>query len=214
MKTDAQVQQDVMSELQWEPSVHAERIGVEVKDGVVTLAGHVGSFSEKWNAEQAAQRVAGVRALAVEIEVALEGDNKRSDADIARSAENVLQWMTYLTNHRLKVMVENGWITLTGEVSWGYQRLAAAVHHLMGVRGVSDQIGITPQVLPGAVKSVIEDALKRRAKADAPQVSVEVSGNDVTLGGTVHSWSEWDLATQAAWGSAGVNRVINNIAIR
>ena len=215
MKTDNQVQQDVLAELKWEPSVNAAQIGVEVKDGIVTLAGHVGSYAEKWDAERAAQRVAGVKALAIEMDVTLPGSSKRNDADIARSAESTLQWMTYLPKDSVKVMVENGWITLSGELDWEYQRRAAAngVRYLMGVTGVSDQITIKPKVSLSAVKSEIEAALKRGAKADAQKISVAVHGADVTLTGTVHSWSERDLARHSAWGTPGVRNVVDNIAV-
>jgi osmotically-inducible protein OsmY len=215
MKTDAQVQQDVIAELKWEPSINAAQIGVEVKDGIVTLAGHVSSYAEKWDAERAAQRVSGVKALAVEIDVKLPGSSKRNDADIARSAKDVLQWMTYLPKDSVKVMVEDGWITLSGEVDWEYQRQAAAggVRYLMGVTGVSDQIAVKPKVSLSAVKSDIEAALKRRATADAQKISVDVRGADVTLTGSVHSWSERDLARNAAWGTPGVRNVVDNITI-
>lgn len=215
MKTDAQLQQDVIAELAWEPSVDAAQIGVEVNDGIVTLAGHVSSYAEKWDAERAAQRVSGVRALAVEMDVALPVFSKRTDGDIARSAENVLQWMANLPKDCVKVMVEGGWITLTGEVDWDYQRQAAAraVRYLMGVTGVSDQIAIKPNVSLSAVKSDIEAALKRRATADAQNISVEVRGNDVTLSGTVHSWSERELAKHSAWGTPGVRNVVDNITV-
>jgi len=215
MKTDAQVQQDVIAELSWEPSVDATQIGVEVEDGIVTLAGHVCSYAEKWGAERAAQRVSGVKALAIEMDVKLSGSSKRNDADIARAAENVLQWMTYLPTDCIKVMVEKGWITLTGEVDWEYQRQAAAgaVRHLMGVTGLSEQIVIKPKVSSTAVKSDIEAALKRRAKTEAHNISVDVRGNEVTLTGTVHSWSERALARDAAWGTPGVRHVVDNITI-
>ena len=215
MKTDAQVQQDVIAELKWEPSINAAQIGVEVKDGIVTLAGHVSSYAEKWDAERAAQRVSGVRALAVEMDVKLPGSSKRNDADIARSAQDVLQWTAYLPKDSVKVMVEGGWITLSGEVDWEYQRQAAAggVRYLMGVTGVSDQIVVKPKVSLSAVKSDIEAALKRRATADAQKISVGVRGADVTLTGTVHSWSERDLARNAAWGTPGVRNVVDKITI-
>ena len=162
MKTDTQLQQDVTAELKWEPSVNAAQIGVEVKDGIVTLAGHVGSYAEKYDAEHAAQRVSGVEALAIEMDVKLAGSSKRTDADVARAVQNVLQWTTYLPKDRVKVMVEGGWVTLTGEVDWEYQRQAATagVRYLMGVTGVSDQITIKkPKVSLSAVKSDIEAAL-------------------------------------------------------
>jgi len=215
MKTDAQVQQDVIAELKWEPSVNPTHIGVEVQDGVVTLAGHVDSYAEKWNAERAAQRVSGVKALAIEMDVKLAGSSKRNDVDIARSAENALEWMTYLPDDSVKVMVEDGWITLSGEVSWEYQRqtAAGAVRYLMGVKGVSNNIAIKPKVSVSAVKSDIEAALKRRANADAQNISVDVRGNDVTLTGTVHSWSERDLARESAWGAPGVRNVVDNITV-
>ena len=215
MKTDKQVQQDVIAELSWEPSVNAAQIGVEVKDGIVTLAGHVSSYAEKYNAERAAQRVSGVKALAIEMDVKLPGASKRDDADIARSAENALQWMTYAPKDAIKVMVEKGWITLSGEVDWEYQRRAAVdgVRYLMGVLGVSDNIAIKPKASISAVKSDIEAALKRRAKADAQNIAVEIHGSNVTLTGKVHSWSERDLATHSAWGTPGVRNVVNNMIV-
>ena len=216
MKTDAQLQLDVIAELKWEPSVNAAQIGVEVKDGIVTLAGRVGSYAEKYDAECAAQRVSGVKALAVEMDVKLPGSSKRTDADIARAVENVLQWTTYLPKDHVKVMVEAGWVTLTGEVDWEYQRQSAtaAVRYLLGVTGVSDQILIRkPKVSSSAVKSDIEAALKRRATADAQKISVEVHGADVTLTGKVHSWSERDLARNTAWGTTGVQNVKDNMTV-
>ena len=215
MKTDTQLQEDVIAELKWEPSINATQIGVEVKDGVVTLTGHVTSFAEKWNAERAAQRVAGVKALAIEMDVTLPGSSKRNDADIARSAENVLQWTAGLPRDCVKVMVENGWITLSGEVDWGYQRQAAirAVRYLLGVTGVSDEIAIKAKLPLSAVKSDIEAALMRRAIDDARNISVKVQGGEVTLTGTVHSWSERDLAEHAAWGTPGVRNVVDLITV-
>jgi osmotically-inducible protein OsmY len=215
MKTDKQIQQDVIAELGWEPSVNATHIGVEVADGVVTLAGHVGNYTEKSNAERAAQRVAGVKALAVEMDVKLAGSSKRNDADIARSAENVLQWATYLSPDSIKVKVEGGWITLSGEVEWDYQRQTTidAVRHLSGVTGVSDHIAIKPKVSSTLVKSDIEAALKRRARTDAQRISVEVQGSDVTLTGSVHSWSERDLARDSAWGTPGVRNVVDKMTV-
>ena len=215
MKTDAQLQQDVMAELKWEPSVYAAQIGVEVKEGIVTLAGHVSSYAEKWSAERAAQRVAGVKALAIEMDVTLSGSSQRNDVDIALTAENVLQWMTDVPKERIKVKVEDGWITLSGEVNWQYQWQAAAdtVRYLMGVKGVSNEIAIKPNVSAKVIQSDIEAALKRRAQADSQKIQVEVRGNDVTLTGTVHSWSERELVQHSAWGTAGVRNVVDNIAV-
>ena len=213
MKTDSQLQQDVMAELKWEPAVHAERIGVEVKNGVVTLAGEVGSYTEKLNAERAAQRVNGVKALAVEMKIKLSEFGKRTDTDIAESAKNILGWTSSLPVDAVKVMVEGGWLTLTGDVEWQYQRQDAAdsVRYLSGVTGVSNQIAIKPSLSAAVVKSDIESALKRRAAADAKTIAVEVKGADVTLTGSVHSWAERDLATRSAWSSAGVRNVVDKM---
>jgi osmotically-inducible protein OsmY len=215
MRTDSQLQSDVIAELAWEPSIHSEEIGVEVKGGVVTLAGHVGTYSEKLEAERAAMRVVGVKALAVEIDVRLAGINARTDGDIARTVENVLQWTTCLPKDSVKIKVEGGWVTLTGEVHWDYQRKAAAdaVRHLMGVKGVSDLIVLKPTVSAPLVKADIEAALVRRAHKDSNSISVIVIGNDVTLSGSVHDWSERDLATQTAWGTPGVRSVTNNTTV-
>jgi osmotically-inducible protein OsmY len=215
MKTDAQLQQDVLAELKWEPAVHASQIGVEVNDSVVTLAGEVSSYVEKWSAERAAQRVSGVKALAVELKVKLSEMGKRTDADIARSAQSILGWSTSLPEQSVKVLVEGGWITLSGDVDWQYQRQDAidAVRYLPGVTGVSNQIAIKPRLTAGAVKSDIEAALKRRATTDANTIAVGVVGTEVTLTGTIHSWSERELATHSAWGTPGVQNVIDKMTL-
>jgi osmotically-inducible protein OsmY len=215
MKNDIQLQQDVLAELKWEPSVNAAQIRVEVKDGVVTLAGHVNSYAEKCDAEQAAQRVSGVKALAVEMDVTLNGSSRRNDADIARSGENVLQWTSQVPRDSIRVIVESGWITLIGEAEWEYQRRAAitAVRNLMGVKGVSDRIDIKPRVSMSAVMSDIIAALKRRAGSEAQNIAVAIKGPDVMLSGTVDSLSLRELARNAAWGAPGVRNVIDNITI-
>jgi len=215
MKTDSQIQQDVSEELDWEPSVDATQIGVEVKDGIVTLAGHVTSFAEKWNAELAVQRVSGVKALAVEIDVTLPGSSKRNDVDIARAAENILTWTSNVPTDRIKIMVEGGWVTLSGEVDWEYQRqsITRGIRHLMGVVGVSDQISIKPQASLDSIKSGIKAALERRVQSDVQSISVDVLGDCVTLSGPVFSWSERDLAEYSARSAPGVRSVINNITI-
>jgi osmotically-inducible protein OsmY len=215
MKTDSQLQQDVIAELKWEPSVDATEIGVEVKDGIVTLAGHVSSYAEKWHAERAAQRVEGVKALAVEMNIVLAGPSARSDSDIARTVEHALEWVSYIPRKSIKIMVEGGWVTLSGEVQWDYQRQIAlsAVRYLMGVRGVSDTITIKSASRSDAVKADIEAALKRRTNGNAGKVSVEVHGADVTLTGTVHNWWERELARESAWSAPGVHSVVDKMTL-
>jgi osmotically-inducible protein OsmY len=214
MKTDIQLQHDVMAELAWQPSINAADIGVEARDGIVTLAGHVESYAEKWEAERAAQQVEGVRALAVEMDVRLPGSSKRNDVDIARTVQNALLWSTAVPmEDAVRVVVEAGHVTLSGEVAWAYQREAAvqAVRHLMGVTGVSDRILIKPSASRVAVKAEIEASLKRRAHPHAGQIAVTVHGSDVTLSGIVSGWTERDLARHSAWGTAGVDTVIDNM---
>ena len=215
MKTDSQLHQDVSAELRWEPSIQAAGIGVEVKDGVVTLAGEVSSYAEKLHAEHAAQRVSGVNALAVELKVKLSGRGQRTDADIARSVETGLEWSTAVPVGAIKVMVEAGWVTLTGNVDWQFQKNAAtdAVRYLLGVTGVSDQIAIKPKVSMSAVKGDIEAALKRSASADAREITVEIRGAEVTLTGRVHSWAERETALTAAWGTPGVLSVLDRMNV-
>lgn len=215
MKTDKELKNDILAELRWEPSVNAEQIGVEVKDGIVTLAGHVNSYVEKWAAEQAVQKVSGVRALAIEMDVKLPGASQRNDADIALSAESALEWTTNLPKDSIRVQVEGGWVTLSGDVEWEYQRREAkgAVRNLMGVRGISNNILIKSTISAKGVKTDITDALKRRAIIDSQKITVEVHGADVTLSGTVDNWAERELAMHSAWSAAGVKNVQNNIIV-
>ncbi len=215
MKTDAQLQNDVMAELKWDASINAAKIGVEVSNGIVTLSGHVDNFGDKWSAEKAAQKVSGVKALAVEIDVVLPGASNRNDTDIARTAKNVLEWTTDWPKNLVKVMVEDGWVTLTGELNYEFQKRVAmdAVRHLMGVKGVSNQIVIKQTLTPSSVKSDIEAALKRRALTDAQEIMVSVDGGKVTLTGVVHSWSERDMVSDSVWNTTGVTSVNDNISV-
>jgi osmotically-inducible protein OsmY len=215
MKTDTQLQLDVSAELAWDPAINSEDIAVKVSGGIVTLSGHVQSYAEKMDAERATFRVSGVKALAVEMDVRLGGDSTRQDVDVARSVKNVLEWTTYLPKDSVKVAVERGWVTLSGEVAWEYQRVSAvsAVRYLLGVKGIDDKISIKPSISAPVVKADIEAALKRRAQKDAKEISVSVQGSDVTLSGSVHSWSERELATTTAWASPGVRKVTDNIVL-
>jgi osmotically-inducible protein OsmY len=215
MKTDMQLKQDVLDELGWEPAVNAAQIGIEVKDGIVTLAGQVGSFTEKWEAERATQRVSGVKGLAVEMDVKLPGMSNRTDADIASSVENTLLWLSYLPTDAVKVMVEDGWVTLTGQVEWNYQRVEAAnvVRDLIGVRGLTENIALKPRAAHHSIKDDIESALRRRSDSSLQDVTVSVLDGDVTLSGRVQSLWDRERARELAWSSAGVKHVNDDLRI-
>ena len=215
MKTDAELKRDVMDELKWEPDVNAEAIGVAVKDGVVILSGTVDSYTEKMAAERAVQRVFGVTAIAQEIKVKLPGSYERSDEDIAKAAANALEWNMSVPHDRIKVKVQDGWVTLSGEVDWRYQKDAAedAVCCLMGVVGVTNLIIVKPSLKPTEIKTKIESAFQRNAMLDARRITVETRGDKVILEGTVRSYAEKKEAEEAACAAPGICNVENRITV-
>ena len=212
---DLELKKSVESELNFEPSINAAEIGVAVKNGVVTLSGHIPSYWEKIAAERAAERVAGVKAVANELEVRLPGSSERTDEDIARAALNSLKWSVLIPADRIKVKVSKGWVTLEGSVDWQFQKTAAekAVRKLYGVVGVTNLIEVKARVSKTEVKAEIESALKRSAELDASRIKVEVDGDKVILRGSVHSYFEREEAERAAWRATGVRTVDNRIEV-
>ena len=215
MKTDADLKRDVTAELAWDPAVKSTAIGVAVKDGVVTLSGHLETFAEKHAAERALGRVAGVKAIALELDVKLSFDHKRSDTDIAVNAEQALKWSTQVPVEAIRLTVDHGSVTLQGEVEWDYQRRSAekAIRPLMGVVGISNEITLRVRPRATDLSRKIQEALTRQTLREAKQIQVAVDGTTVTLSGTVHSWHERDAVQGVAWAAPGVHAVINELRV-
>jgi osmotically-inducible protein OsmY len=215
IRTDEEIQADVLEELKWNPRVQPNEIGVIVKDGIVTLTGWVDSYLKKMAAEEVAHRTRGVKAVANEIEVRLPGFAERTDADLAKAVLNALRWDAAIPTDKVDVTVSQGWVTLKGEVEFGFQKSDAerAVRRLSGVKGVINLITIKPRPSPGDLKQQIERALIRNAQTDARNITVEVQGSKVILRGTVRSYAEKQAAEDTAWAAPGVSEVDNRIVI-
>jgi osmotically-inducible protein OsmY len=193
MKTDSQLQHDVMDELEYQPSVDSSHIGVTARDGVVTLTGSTSKYAEKFEAERLAKSIAGVRAVANDIEVRLPGESKRNDTELATAAINALKWHSSIPDGAVQLTVRDGWITLEGKLDWQYQRQTArdAVSCLTGVKGVANNITITEKPQATDIQKKIEAAFKRKAELDAGHVRVLTNKGHVTLNGYVDSWAEY-----------------------
>jgi osmotically-inducible protein OsmY len=215
MRTDYEVQQDVMDELQYEPSIDAAQIGVSSKNGVVTLSGTVKTYAEKESAAWTAERVSGVKAVVDEIKIQLLQAHERSDQDIAMAALQALEWHVQVPHTCIKMKVERGIITLEGDVDYRYEKIAAenAVRNLTGVLAVVNLINVKPVATPSEVKVQIANALRRAAEVDARKIKIEVRDDKVILRGRVRSWAERNEAERAAWAAPGVREVEDDLTV-
>lgn len=216
MKTDTQLQKDILEELRWDPRISEREIGVAVKGGVVTLSGAVPSFAERYSAETIVEGITGVKALANELTVKLPGASLRSDTEIAHKVVDALKWDVNVPNDKIKARVSDGWVTLEGEVEWAFQKEAAfrTVRYLTGVRGVTNGIRITPAFASTyEVAQKIKDALRRRAEQQADRIQVSTRDHVVTLSGAVPSFAERKAAEAAAWSAPGVSEVKDDLVV-
>jgi osmotically-inducible protein OsmY len=215
MTSDRDIERNVTEELQWNPDLDASDIAVAVKDGVVTLAGFVKSYTDKYEAESAAKRVAGVRGVANDLEVRLPAIDERPDPDIARDAVAAVKSQLPISSENIKIVVKNGWVTLEGQVEWQYQKNTAesAVRRIKGVKGVTNSIVLKPRAQPAEIKKKIQEAFKRNAEVDANRIIVETEGSEVILKGTVRSWIEREEAERVAWSAPGVTKVEDRIVV-
>jgi osmotically-inducible protein OsmY len=215
MKSDSEIERDVREELQWDPDLGADDIAISVKNGVVTLAGFTHSYTDRLEAELAAKRVAGVHAVANDIEVRLPAIDQRPDPDIAKDAVAALKSELPISHDKIKVIVKGGWITLEGTAEWQYQKTSAetAVRRVKGVKGVTNVITVKPKVQPTELKRKIQEAFKRNAEVDGNRIEVEANGSEVTLKGTVRSWMEREEAERVAWSAPGITHVEDRIVV-
>ena len=215
MRSDADIERDVKEELKWNPDLDATDIAVSVKKGVVTLAGFVRSYTDKYEAEAAAKRVSGVVGVANDLEVRMPSVDQRPDPEIGRDAVAALKSQLPVSSENIKVIVRNGWVTLEGEVEWQYQRQTAenAVRRIKGVKGVINSIILKPKTEPSEIKRKILDAFRRNAVVDANRIAVEANGGEIVLKGTVRSWIEREEAERVAWSAPGVTKVVDQLVV-
>ena len=215
MKSDIEIQKDVIEQLKWEPFLNAAQIGVSVKNGIVTLSGQVDTYSKKMLAEKAAKKVAGVKAIAEDIQVGISPAYKRSDTEIAEAVINALKWHTMIPEDKIKVSVEEGNVKMEGDVEWEYQRSQAktTIENLMGVRFVTNLIAVKPKITPYELQQKITASFQRSANIDSGRVSVDVTGSKVTLRGKVRSFAEKEDAENAVWAAPGIVSVENKLLI-
>jgi osmotically-inducible protein OsmY len=215
MPHDLKLKTDIEEELEFEPALDAASIGVSVVDGVATLSGHVPSFYERQVAERAASRVKGVRAIAEELTVKLPFDVRHEDTEIASRASNILEWGSLVPVHKGRVTVDHGWVTLSGQVDWQFQKTFAtdSVRRLSGVTGVTNQITVTSHVSKGDVRSHIIKAFKRNGELESAGVHIKVDGGRVNLTGKVNSWRDRRMAEQAVWSIPSVTEVIDELVV-
>ncbi|WP_055046735.1 BON domain-containing protein [Devosia sp. A16] len=212
---DSSIRQNILDELEFEPSIDANDIGVAVEDGIVTLSGHVPNYSQKQAAERVVARVKGVRGIAEEIEVRYPGGSGVADDEIAKRVLNTLKWGTLVPDERVQVTVQKGWVTLTGKLDWNYQKVgvANAIRDLKGVTGVTNKIELKPQVTSVDVRKRIQEALKRSAEIEAQDIKIDVAADKVTLKGHVKTWNERWLVEDTAWATPGVTHVSDQLTV-
>ncbi len=215
MKTDIDLKKDVVAELAWDPAVKSEAVGVVVQNGVVTVSGHLDTYAQKYAVERALRRVAGVKAMAIELDVKIAAQHKRSDTEIATAAEQAMQLQTVGLADKIRIKVEHGHIQLTGEVEWQYQRANAerAIRPLAGVVSINNEITLKAKAVPSDLTARIEAALKRQAIREAKHIELSVDGSTVRLSGNVRSWQEREAIQGAVWSAPGVRTVINDVHV-